>query len=66
MCTNDTCGMPDNISFKVTRSDSGAVRIVWALTPEGAIKISNWPPSICEATPTLSLEMWVEADMTEE
>ena len=62
MCTSESWFVADNFSFRVTRSDTGESKIVWALTPDGAIKISNWPPSICEATPTLSLEMWVEAD----
>jgi len=65
MCTGDTCDIPYNIPFKVTRSDTGASKIVWASCPAGAIKIANWPPSICEATPTLSPEMWVEADEAE-
>lgn len=35
-------------TYKVTRTDNGEIKYKVGLTPEGAIKLSLFPPSVCE------------------
>ena len=35
-------------TYKVTRTDTGDCKYKVALTPEGAIKLALFPPSVCE------------------
>lgn len=65
MCTSDTCFGPDPNRWKVTRTDTGEIKKLWALTSEGAIKLANWPPSVCEVVIIFEDTIWVEADQVE-
>ena len=65
MCTGDTCFGPDLARWAVTRPATGEKKNVWALTPEGAMKIANWPPAICEAKLIIQETIWVEADQAD-
>jgi len=62
MCGGDTCFGPGQLRFKVTRWDTLEEKTVWALTPEGAIKVANWPPSRCNVQYIAFVTTWVEPD----
>lgn len=64
MCEPTGSWDPILLTYKVTRTDTGETKYKAALTPGGAIKLSLFPPSLCEVEVFEAETIWVEPDET--